>query len=322
MTHLPKAAVRALAIGIVLLAAGCVGFVRRAPASSEPDLRELWVAPDDLSARDLFYGPGGAGSVPDAAIYQYVQSDHSGASPVYHVTDGSGRKWTVKLGIEAQPEVVVSRILWAIGYYQPTMYYRDRWVLAGLAQPMPAGRFRLERPDWKKAGEWSWFRNPFVGTTEYGGLIAANLLLNNWDWKTSNNEVYDIKTSGAKQRAYVVKDLGASLGRAYQLTPLNFWDYFQWEWRRKNDIKGFESQAYVQATESGRLRFDYEAHYGVLVRQVSAPDVRWVCGLLSRLSDQQLEDAFRAADYDAVTTERYVRKLRQKIAEGLAVPVR
>ena len=50
---------------------------------------------------------------------------------------------------------------------------------------------------------------------------------------------------------------------------------------------------------------------------VTPADVRWICGRLSRISDQQWSDAFRAGGYAEPTAQRYIRRLKQKIAEGL-----
>jgi len=44
-------------------------------------------------------------------------------------------------------------------------------------------------------GDWSWYDNPFMNSREFRGLVVANLILNNWDWKTSNNKIYAIDTS-------------------------------------------------------------------------------------------------------------------------------
>ena len=33
------------------------------------------------------------------------------------------REWSLKLGPEAQSEVVASRLLWAIGFHQPPTYW-------------------------------------------------------------------------------------------------------------------------------------------------------------------------------------------------------
>jgi hypothetical protein len=73
--------------------------------------------------------------------------------------------------------------------------------------------------------------------------------------------------------------------------------------------------------EAGRIEFDYAGNYRDLVKHVTAADVQWVCQLMSQLSDQQLTDAFRAARYDDAVAARYVKKIREKIAQGLALSV-
>jgi hypothetical protein len=40
---------------------------------------------------------------------------------------------------------------------------------------------------------------------------------------------------------------------------------------------------------------------------------------MARVSDQQWEDAFRAAGYPRETQQRYVAKLKAKIRDGLAL---
>ena len=52
--------------------------------------------------------------------------DETGYSGGYDVVGPDGREWDIKVGKEAQTEVVVSRILWALGYHQPADVLRDR----------------------------------------------------------------------------------------------------------------------------------------------------------------------------------------------------
>jgi hypothetical protein len=69
--------------------------------------------------------------------------------------------------------------------------------------------------------------------------------------------------------------------------------------------------------EGGYVRFDYHGRPGVLFERISPADVRWVCQRLAALSDRQLQDAFRAAGYPKAIADRFIRRLEQKIAEGL-----
>jgi hypothetical protein len=314
----------ALLVSLSVVAGSCahpLKVVAPDPAASSP-ISQLWVAPPDIGKRNLVYGPGGEALFPKTRTFQFVKRDTTGASPGYDVVDADKREWSVKLGIEAQPEVVTSRILWAIGFHQPVLYYVEDWSLTGGdAGAKPAGRFRLDAPGPEVLGDWSWFENPFVYSRQFRGLIAANVLLNNWDFKTSNNKIYGGDKSSDNERRYVVRDLGASLGKTSQPWLLRLPGFIRVMQGSKSNIDDFESQGYVRVDAAGRLVFDYAGNYRDLVKHVTAADVRWVCQLMSQLSDQQLTDAFRAARYDDAIATRYVKKIRAKIAEGLALPV-
>ena len=129
-----------LIVAMAVLVTACVfpTAPRTSPQSAPVDISQLWVEPRDLETRDLFHGPGGAALAPDpSAPYELVAIDDTGYSPGYDVRDPRGGQWSVKLGIEAQPEVVASRVLWAIGYHQPAMYLLPNWQLTGKQVEMP-----------------------------------------------------------------------------------------------------------------------------------------------------------------------------------------
>ena len=227
--------------------------------------------------------------------------------------------WSVKLGPEAQPEVVASRVLWALGYHQPPTYYLRSWQLSGGPAGQQSGaRFRADLESAKVIGDWSWSENAFIGTQPYHGLIVANILLNSWDWKTSNNKIY--RLSDGAQR-YVVRDLGASLGktspsRLLWFLPIPVRGFGQGS---RNNIDDFESQRLIKRVDENDVDFDFHTIYGSVVDLVRPSDVRWTADLLSRVTDAQWEDAFRAADYSPDVRARYIKKIKAKIAEGLAV---
>lgn len=271
-------------------------------------LAPLWVEPKDLESRDLLHGPGGKDGAPQPdAVYRFVKLDDTGHSKGYHVVGPDGRKWKVKVGDEAQSEIAVSRILWAIGYHQPSLYYLAAWKIAGGPEAHPGpGRFRLDS-DHDTEGDWAFDDNPFVGTRELTGLVLANILLNNWDLAPSNNRIYRVG-KGASQHVtwYVAQDVGGSLGKSK--LPLG----------TRNRIDDFETQRFVLGVEKGRVSFDYHGLHKDLLKDVTPEDVVWVQHLLARLSDAQLQDAFRAAGYTDDVRARYVRKIEAKIAEGAA----
>jgi hypothetical protein len=228
----------------------------------------------------------------------------------------------VKLGNEAQTEVAASRILWAIGFHQPPTYLLATWTLSGGKSGVQgAGRFRPELPDQQVVADWSWYENEFVDTAPFRGLVVANLILNNWDWKTSNNKIYDVSRpdSASPSRRYVVRDLGASLGKTtfpalFRRTPMRGLGQ-----GTRNDLEGFESQGFIKRVSGDRVTFDYRGIHQPLVEAIRVPDVVWACRLMAQLSDRQWDSAFRAAGYTDEMRQRYVAKLKAKVAEGLAL---
>jgi hypothetical protein len=308
-----------MTVGVGLLVASCVA-VASAQAlrqtrseglrSSAAPIAQLWSDSKDLAQRDLVWGPGRASLAPSARVpYTVLKKDDSGASPGYDVVGPDGRTWKIKVGKEVQPEIVLSRILWALGYHQPQMYFLTDWHLTGdwEHEGKPA-RFRL-LSDHETDGNWAWIDNPFAGSRPMHGLIAINLLLGNWDFKTSNNRVYVLNDSRAEPtRRYVVQDLGGSLGNC---CPFPFIK------GTKNDLEDFERASFIKKADGNEVRLNYRGPHAKVFSRVSAADVTWACERMNRLRDSQLDDAFKAAGYPPDVRQRYVREIRERIREGL-----
>jgi hypothetical protein len=311
-----------VALALVLAAlTSCARTIARPVPGRSVNVDELWQGRGDLGRLDLVRGPGGRRLAPDpSAVYTLEKVDEGGYSSGYDVRAPDGRRWSVKLGPEAQTEVVVSRILWALGYHQPATYYLPRWTLSGaIAGPQHPGRFRLEPSNWNVVGEWSWYDNPFVDTQPFRGLIVANLVLNNWDWKTSNNKIIEYREDGTTERLYMVRDLGASLGRTASPGWLRWTPFRQWKQGSRNDIEGFESQRLIRRVNGDRVEFDYSGLNESLVDTLTVADVVWACRLMSRISDRQWKAVFDAAEYPDDISRRYIAKIKSKISEGLAL---
>jgi hypothetical protein len=294
----------------------------QSPGTANPganaNLEELWQAPDNITTRDLFHGSGGAELAPKSdAPFTWVATDTTGYSGGFDVRGQDGREWSVKLGPEAQTEVVASRILWAIGYHQPPTYYVKSWQLSGgPGGQQPEARFRTSFEGAAVEGDWSWKENPFVSTQPFRGLIVANILINSWDWKTSNNKIYR-HSDGA--RRFVVRDLGASLGKTSSSKLLWTIPMRGLGQGTRNDVDGFESQGFIKQVGENEVEFDFDTIYGSVVDLVRPADVKWTAELLNQLTDRQWDDAFRAADYSPEVRARFIKKIKAKIAEGLAV---
>lgn len=299
---------RRLSIPLALVAIGCSLNTR--PSVDPAAMEQLWESPTDLEQRDLFRGVGGSKNAPDPnELYKFKDEKAVGTQPGYDVEDSKGREWSVKLGLEARPEVAVSRLLGAIGYHQPSVYYLPQWTLVrdGKRIPQTGARFRLD--DTKNLGEWSWRKNPYLHTRQLAGLFVFQVMVNNWDVKSQQNALYQMKDKdgpGPRER-YMVKDLGASLGRT--AWPVG---------GTKADPEGFEEEPFIERVEGNRVRFAYQGAWlePWLTRSINPADVRWTAELLARLTPKQWSDAFRAAGFGEAEANRYIRRLQQKVAEG------
>ena len=311
---------RAVVIAITVVA--CTYVPHAQPQSGgSADIAELWQEPVDLLARDLRNGPGGAGlAPPEDGSFEFVAFKTTGTNPGYDVRDASGRVWSVKLGVEAQSEVTASRILWAMGFPQPAVYFLPKFTLTGTdAGVKEHARFRTDLPQWRAAGEWSWYENPFVNSQQFRGLIVAQLILNNWDMKTNNNRIYDATDPAAVPRhQFMVRDVGSSLGHSRQNR------FFAMLGTRgaqgsKNDLDDFEQQGFIESVEGNKVKFDYRGMNQSLVDTVTVADVIWACEQLAKIPDSHWKAAFEAGWYPQAHADRYIRKIKEKIAQGLAL---
>jgi hypothetical protein len=308
---------RLMSLKVLIAVAGCSVVLacekKSEPKASRADVSELWIDPGDLERRDLFYGPGGKAFEPDSnGRFRLLKHKEKGTNLGYDVVDERGREWSVKLGKESRAEVTMSRVLWAVGYHQPSIYHVRRWTLTddGKESAEPQSRFRLEGDALKREEDWAWADNPFRGTREFAGLQALMVIFNNWDLKTVQNVIYDFGMDSTPRRRYVVKDLGSALGQS------------GWPLHTKDDADGFDSEPFITGVRDSLVRFAFRNNWPDSLRQdiiVKPADLRWICSLLQRLSDKQWRDAFRAGGFRDEEAERYIRRLQRKIADGLAL---
>jgi hypothetical protein len=283
-------------------------------------LTELWNEPRDLERRDLLWGSAPADQAPSKEVeYEVRKRDTTGYSGGYDVVGPDGREWDIKVGKEAQTEVVLSRLLWALGYHQPAAYYVTGWKLAGTwdDEGEPA-RFRLDS-DHENEGEWAWLDNPFSNTRAFRALIAVNLLLSNWDFKTSNNRIYVTKGPDGPVRRYVVQDLGAAFGKPRLARSNKLLALLPGKVGTRNDIDDFEETKLIRNIKGSEVTLDYRGAAGEILETMNVADVIWACELMNRLQDAQLDDAFEAAGYDPTIRARFIAKIRAKLREGLAL---
>jgi hypothetical protein len=293
----------------------CAPHVRPTVQPWDAHMAQLWEKPLDLQDRDLYYGPWGPERAPDPhATYAFVAKKQHGTNPGVTVTDPQGHEWRVKQpphnhqGAEGPVEVVLSRVLSAVGYHQPPVYFVPSFSMtdASGTHEEPGGRFRLKVKSLNKRGEWSWQQNPFVGTKPYQGLLVILMMFDSSDLKNVNNTLYEFTTSDDETRSwYVVKDLGTALGETGRLTP------------KRSDPDIFEREAFITGVTGGTVEFNYRGwHQELLRHRITPEEVQWASDLLAGLSYQQWTDAFRAGGYEPALAERYIRRILAKVAEG------
>jgi hypothetical protein len=317
-----------------LTAAALILFSLFAPAFATQDKKDekkkkkelpvgtavLWRAHSDVSALDLFAGPGGEEMRPQAP-FTFVKEEKGGYSKKYRVRDAKGRVWVAKLGKEAQPETAVTRLVWAAGYPVEVTYLFPCVQIVNAPKPRKKVeqcegkgyanvRFEARPENVRRLDNWSWNENPFKGTKEFAGLVVMMGLLNNWDLKDENNKVVHVPGEGGQgELRYIISDLGATFGKTGNFIT-----------HSRNEPEKYVKTGFVDKVEGGYVRFDYSGKNGGLFDAVTVEQARWIGDILSRLSEEQVKDAFRAANYKPEQVEALAQEVMGRINSLKTLP--
>ena len=270
----------------------------------------LWRDPGDVASLNLLLGPGGDEMKPDVTKVTFITEEKDGWSKKYRVRDGSGREWVAKIGVEAQPETAATRLLWAVGYTTDITYLVPSVTIEGMGT-FENVRFEARDKKIKRLGEWKWDHNPFAGTMELQGLKTMMVLIGNWDIKDSNNRILRVRNeqTGDVELRYIVSDLGATLGKTGGIIT-----------RSRNEPTDFAKTKFVDSVKNNRVDFHYSGKRKDVLNGITIDQARWIGQLLSRLSDEQVRDAFRAANYRPEEVEMLAGTVRARITQLVALP--
>ena len=267
----------------------------------------LWHEPTDIASRDLFLGSGGEAMKPDLSKVTFVADETRSYSKKYRVRDGAGNVWVVKIGPEAQSETAATRLIWAAGYFADITYLAPQVDIEGKGS-FDNARFEARPKGQKRLGQrWDWSKNPFVGTNELQGLKVLMALINNWDIQNHNNNILLVtdEATGEKEARYFDTDLGASFGKEG-----NFIGH-----TRNRPDQYVADTKFITGVEHGMVRFDYKGKNKHLINDITVAQAKWLGNILSQLSDQQISDAFRAANYSPEQIEALTRVVKARINE-------
>ena len=272
----------------------------------------LWRRPVDIASRDLFQGPGGSAMRPDLRRITFVEEQKGGYSKKYKVRDASGREWSAKIGKESQAETAAVRLLWALGYMTEINYLAPVVEIVGKGTFQNV-RFEARPENVKRLDEWKWSQNPFLHTPEFRGLKVLMAFINNWDIKDSNNQILLVRGKNGNQLQYVISDLGATFGHSVS-TP------FIWRIKRsRNDPVKYGDAVFVDGVKGNHVNFNYGNKRDSIFDDITVEDARWIGGLLSQLSEKQLHDAFRAANYTPGQINLLTNAVRERTNELLSL---
>ena len=266
----------------------------------------MWT-PVNIEKRNLYHGAGGVSMKPNLRRVRFMRKESGGNNLKYRIRDAGGRVWVAKIADESQAEVAANRLLYGIGYMTEVDYLAPRLTIPG------RGRYTNVRLEARPAGvdregRWKWDENPFEGTPEFKGLRVMMALINNWDLKDDNNAI--LRTGG--EARYIVSDLGASFGKLpYSSSPiLNRFG------RSVNDPVDFVNSTFIHGVEpNGEVDFYYKAKGKKVLEGITVDDARWIGQLLARLSDRQISDAFRAANYSRSEIKLLSTAVRDRIRQ-------
>ena len=264
----------------------------------------LW-EPVNVASRNLYHGPGGPAGRPNLRRVKFIKKETGGNNLKYRISDASGRVWVAKIADESQAETAAARLTWAVGYKSEINYLVPRLSIPGV------GTFRnvrLEaRPDHIKRGDrWAWDQNPFTGTNPLQGLKIMMALINNWDLKDGNNIILEV----GGERHYVISDLGSAFGKL----PVASMPILNRVGRSVNNPEQYAKSTFIHGYDKeGWIDFAYKGKAKGLFEDVTKENAAWTAALLRQLTDKQINDAFRAANYSVRDRRLLTAAVRNRI---------
>jgi hypothetical protein len=285
-------------------------------APTQKGVPALWEDRGSISSLNLVLGIGSEEGKPKPP-FKFDKEDVTGTNPKIKIIDANGVKWNLKFDEEVHSEVAASRLAWACGYMVEESYFIPSGKVSGVTGLGRARKFvgsdgsftnamAEKRPEniARRAVNWDWNSNPFVGTKELSGLAILNCLLSNWDAKPTNNNVLGMfDDNGGVKDWYLVADWGGTFGKTG-----GFLSHSKW------DLADYSKQRFIEGSSGGAINFHYSGKMSAM-HSVPRAHAQWFLGVIGKLSDNQIRDAFRAAGATQSETDGFATQIRKRINE-------
>ncbi|HEY8413997.1 MAG TPA: hypothetical protein VIK76_21430, partial [Pyrinomonadaceae bacterium] len=156
---------------------------------------------------------------------------------------------------------------------------------------------------------WMWENNPFISAPEFKALKILMVMINNWDMKDDNNEILAPRgATGEAELRYIISDLGGSFGKTGGVIS-----------RSRNKPSDYVKADFIKGVKGDVIDFHYSGKNQKLFEGITVADASWLSKWLSRLTDEQIKDAFRAANYTPEEVDTLATAFRAR-ANALANP--
>ena len=107
----------------------------------------------------------------------------------------------------------------------------------------------------------------------------------------------------------MVSDIGATFGKTGG--PIA---------HSRNEPEKYVKTKFVEGADGGRVKFAFGGKGSSLMDSVTVADAKWIGSLLAQLSDQQIADAFKAADFTPAETQMLVAEVKERINQLVNLP--
>jgi hypothetical protein len=129
-------------------------------------------------------------------------------------------------------------------------------------------------------------------------------MFNNWDIKDENTTIL----KEGDTHYYIISDLGASFGKLSEVSGGK-------SGRSVNKPEQYAQSRFIKRVRDGVIELDYRGKADNIIRTVKVEHGRWIADLLLQLSDKQIEDAFRAANYEPEDVKLLAQAFKARINE-------